>query len=243
MAFSLLDEFFRQAYSYGQELSHYTPTPSGSPPPAGGSAPPVIGGGSMVLFTITTYDGKTFTKAANGNYTRYDAGEDRWVPATAEEISRYHLADIRQDGAPPANGGSPDGGTVHQKEILITNPDGTMVVLDFVYGEQGSDLISASGFLLGFGGDDTLLGSAGTDYLVGGTGNNILNGGGGADILDGTSGWGVADYHDAATAVTINLDGSGNSGDQAEGDRYINVNGVIGSGFATPSSATTPTTG
>ena len=59
----------------------------------------------------------------------------------------------------------------------------------------------------------------------------MLHGGAGADKLVGSDGWGVADYHDAATAVTINLDGSGNSGDQAAGDTFVDVNGVQGSQF------------
>ena len=71
-----------------------------------------------------------------------------------------------------------------------------------------------------------------TTYLIGGTGNNILRGGAGADKLDGTGGWGVADYHTAQTAVTVNLDGSGNSGDEAAGDTFVNINGVQGSVYA-----------
>jgi Ca2+-binding RTX toxin-like protein len=85
---------------------------------------------------------------------------------------------------------------------------------------------------MGNAGDDTLVGGAGNDYLIAGTGNNILEGGKGADKLDGTGGWGVADYHHATTAVTVHLDGSGNAGDEAAGDSYVNVNGVIGSNHA-----------
>ena len=97
------------------------------------------------------------------------------------------------------------------------------------YGTSGNDALSGLGLLVGGGGDDTIDGSAGDDVLVGGTGNNILRGGGGADVLDGASGWGVADYHNATTAVTVNLDGSGNTGDEAAGDVFISINGVIGS--------------
>ena len=59
----------------------------------------------------------------------------------------------------------------------------------------------------------------------------MLEGGKGADTLDGSDGWGVADYRNAQGAVTIHLDNTGNSGDQAAGDVYININGALGSSF------------
>ena len=96
-------------------------------------------------------------------------------------------------------------------------------------GTAGNDLVTGRDILIGGGGNDTIIGSAGIDILVAGSGNNILEGGAGADLLDGTGGWAVAFYQRALTAVTVHLDGSGNAGDQAAGDRYINVNGVNGS--------------
>ena len=98
-------------------------------------------------------------------------------------------------------------------------------------GTAGNDLVTGRDILIGGGGNDTIIGSAGIDILVAGSGNNILEGGAGADLLDGTGGWAVAFYQRALTAVTVHLDGSGNAGDQAAGDRYINVNGVNGSNY------------
>jgi Ca2+-binding RTX toxin-like protein len=106
---------------------------------------------------------------------------------------------------------------------------------NMLLGNGGNDLLDGgdgADVLHGGEGDDTLVGGNGDDRLIAGIGNNILRGGAGADTLDGTGGWGVADYHTAQTAVTVNLDGSGNSGDEAAGDTFVNVNGLQGSVFA-----------
>ena len=63
-----------------------------------------------------------------------------------------------------------------------------------------------------------LIGGSGNDRLVGGSGNNCLKAARAPILLDGTDGWGVADYRNALGGVTIHLDNSGNSGDQADGD-------------------------
>ena len=105
--------------------------------------------------------------------------------------------------------------------------------MNITTGTNGNDLLSGNGLLLGGSGDDTLIGSDGNDILIAGTGNNMLEGGKGADHLDGTGGWGVADYHHAATAVKVYLDGSkANVGDEAAGDTYVSINGVQGSAYA-----------
>ena len=121
--------------------------------------------------------------------------------------------------------GTPDSAATEEFEFdWPSHPEVTV-------GTAGNDLITGRDILIGGGGNDTIIGSAGVDILVAGTGNNILEGGAGADLLDGTGGWAVAFYQRALTAVTVHLDGSGNAGDQAAGDRYINVNGVNGSNF------------
>jgi Ca2+-binding RTX toxin-like protein len=62
-----------------------------------------------------------------------------------------------------------------------------------VDGQDGNDVITASGFALGVGedggnGDDILLGGNGDDTIVGGAGDDVLQGGPGLDILDGGPG-------------------------------------------------------
>ena len=114
-------------------------------------------------------------------------------------------------------------------------------------GDSGNDLIdgqAGNDLLYGSDSDDTLLGGDGNDYLVAGTGNNILDGGAGADTLDGAGGWGVADYRNAQSAVTVRLDNSGSStGDLAAGDVFVDVNGVFGSAHSDILGATSTPTG
>lgn len=120
-------------------------------------------------------------------------------------------------------------GSSYNDQLLGDSADNMLL------GNGGNDLLDGgdgADVLHGGEGDDTLVGGNGDDRLIAGIGNNILRGGAGADTLDGTGGWGVADYHTAQTAVTVNLDGSGNSGDEAAGDTFVNVNGVQGSVFA-----------
>ncbi|WP_162419773.1 calcium-binding protein [Microvirga brassicacearum] len=120
-------------------------------------------------------------------------------------------------------------GSSYNDQLLGDSADNMLL------GNGGNDLLDGgdgADVLHGGEGDDTLVGGNGDDRLIAGIGNNILRGGAGADALDGTGGWGVADYHTAQTAVTVNLDGSGNSGDEAAGDTFVNVNGVQGSVFA-----------
>ncbi len=100
-----------------------------------------------------------------------------------------------------------------------------------VVGTAGNDLVSGYGLLAGGKGDDTLVGSEGRDYLYAGEGNNIAEGGRGGDVLIGNGGWTVATYWHARTAVVVHLDNTGNTGDEAFGDSYINVNGAIGSAY------------
>ena len=50
-------------------------------------------------------------------------------------------------------------------------------------------------------------------------------------ILDGSAGWGVADYRNAHTSLTVRLDGSGNAGDEAAGDAFANINGMFESQY------------
>lgn len=101
--------------------------------------------------------------------------------------------------------------------------------------------------LVGGGGSDTLLGGDGNDVLVGGDGNDSLvgglladqlSGGLGADTIDGGEGSDTVDYSAANTAlkigvqVTISQDGSAtSSGGEADGDRLISIENVIGTAF------------
>lgn len=79
-------------------------------------------------------------------------------------------------------------------------------------------------------GHDMLHGGAGNDTLLGQAGNDTLEGGTGADILDGGTGFDTADFSRAASAVTVDLTSGGTRG-EALGDKYSNIEQVIGSSF------------
>ncbi|MFO1151159.1 MAG: calcium-binding protein [Alsobacter sp.] len=99
----------------------------------------------------------------------------------------------------------------------------------------GSAGINANGNALGnvITGNDTanaLNGLDGADTLNGAGGNDVLIGGVGADLLDGGLGTDTASYATALTGVTVNLAAMGlNTGD-AQGDQYISIEKVLGSG-------------
>jgi len=82
-------------------------------------------------------------------------------------------------------------------------------------------------------GDDVLYGGAGNDTLYGGDGDDMLTGGAGDDILDGGNGDDVADYRDATSGVTVDLN---TTTAQAVGggdgsDTLISIENIIGSSY------------
>ncbi len=74
--------------------------------------------------------------------------------------------------------------------------------------------------------DDHLIGDDQTNELSGGSGDDTLTGGGGTDILNGGAGSDTADYADATSGVRLNLRRDG-----SEGDTYISIENLAGSGF------------
>ena len=82
-----------------------------------------------------------------------------------------------------------------------------------------------------FRGFENIQGGMGSDRLTGDQYNNVLWGGPGADTLDGggTTDHDTISYEDSPRGVTINLaSGTGRGGD-AEGDRFSNIERVMGS--------------
>lgn len=79
---------------------------------------------------------------------------------------------------------------------------------DFLYGGQGSDVLSGLGaddFLFGQDGDDRLIGAAGADNLFGGKGGDRLEGGAGRDHLAGGQGNDTYVISDALDSVVEHL--------------------------------------
>jgi Ca2+-binding RTX toxin-like protein len=81
----------------------------------------------------------------------------------------------------------------------------------------------------GSAGDDEIHGLDGNDALTGAGGDDTLLGGGRADTLDGGAGRDFASYAEATTGLVIDLVGSTDT-DEAIGDVFSNIEGVIGSG-------------
>jgi Ca2+-binding RTX toxin-like protein len=80
--------------------------------------------------------------------------------------------------------------------------------------------------------NDTLIGSLTSDILEGGAGDDILRGSIGADSLIGGSGFDTATYASSGGGVTVRLDGSVGTSNEAEGDTLSGIEQVIGSAFA-----------
>ena len=83
--------------------------------------------------------------------------------------------------------------------------------------------------LAGDNGDNRLYGQGGNDVLRGNSGNDVLEGGAGADRLDGGPGMDVVSYDLSASGVTVNLMEGFSEGGDAEGDTFVNIEGVEGS--------------
>ncbi len=79
---------------------------------------------------------------------------------------------------------------------------------------------------------DAITGDGGANRIDGDAGNDVLQGRGGADTLIGGTGSDIADYGASASAVTVDLGTSANSGGDAQGDILIGIEAVGGSNFA-----------
>lgn len=95
---------------------------------------------------------------------------------------------------------------------------------------EGDRLLSIEN-LTGSRHDDVLQGDDGANTLLGMRGDDRLAGRGGADLLDGGEGSDTADYSQSAAAVQIDLSAEFQRGGDAEGDRLVSIENVIGSAF------------
>ena len=99
-------------------------------------------------------------------------------------------------------------------------------------GDDDADVYIGTGdddVMVSLGGSDVLSGADGSDLLLGGDGDDVLSGGAGDDRLIGGLGTDTADYSDASSGVTINLEnGEGLDGDGGV-DTLISIENLIGS--------------
>ena len=88
------------------------------------------------------------------------------------------------------------------------------------------------GGIVGTAASETLTGTTAADTIEGLGGDDTLVGGAGADRLDGGSGFDVASYVGRTVAVTADLAAGTGSGDEAQDDSYIAIEGVYGTSAA-----------
>ena len=109
------------------------------------------------------------------------------------------------------------------------NPD----TIDGLGGNHTISGLAGEDLLHGGADDDILSGGADNDTLSGGVGSDTLDGGGGGDQLNGVGGPGIdfASYASSTAGLTVDLtDLSRNTGD-ADGDLFLNIDGLIGSDY------------
>jgi len=81
-------------------------------------------------------------------------------------------------------------------------------------------------------GDDTLTGNAADNQLHGMRGDDLIEGGAGADHIDGGTGTDTASYASSSAGVDIDLKRATQTGGDAEGDRLVSIENIIGSAHA-----------
>lgn len=160
---------------------------------------PIAADGSP--FSPSTFD---ITLKATGTMDGKDIEGSRIIPAT--------LRDVQEPGDMAYSAGG--------KEGVVFPAFG---LGDEILAGGGNDEV-----LAGFG-HDIVWGQAGDDTLKGEAGNDTLIGGAGADALDGGSGRDAASYLNSAEGVHIDLAQALAEGGDAQGDKLVDVENLIGS--------------
>lgn len=191
---------------------------------------------------LTGAAGNDTLKGGAGNDTLIGgAGADRLDGGAGNDFVSYagSTAAVTVRLWTTGEGGDAQGDTYVDVEGVVGSSHADVIygqdhVGETLRGEGGNDQ------LIGGGGDDTLEGGAGNDFLDGGSGNDTLRGGEGddtlfgwtgADVLDGGAGTDIVSYANSSSGVTVHLWTTGDGGD-AQGDSYIDIEGVIGSSHA-----------
>ncbi len=104
-----------------------------------------------------------------------------------------------------------------------------------VMGRSGDDRIltdRGDNEVLGGFGNDRLITGQGDDTLFGDEGADSMMGGLGADFHDGGAGRDQVDYRDSTAGVEVDLRIGEGAGGWAEGDQFVRIETILGSGFA-----------
>jgi len=174
--------------------------------------------------------------AGDGNDTVYAGAGNDMIKGQAGNDSLFGGS-----GSDTLNGGAGadalDGGQGIDTATYADAGSGVTAILDTTgtglinTGEAAGDTYINIENLTGSEHDDILIGDAQANVLTGGSGSDKLVGRGNGDTLDGGDGTDTASYEFANSAVTVSLtSGSGTQG-EADGDRLISIENLIGSSY------------
>ena len=157
------------------------------------------------------------TLYGNGGYDKLHggAGADKLLGGFGVDTAYYHLARkgvVASLADSSVNTNDARGDTYVSIENLAGSRYG-----DKLYGNRNGNF---------------LWGREGNDFLDGGSGRDNLTGGAGADTLRGGADSDFANYSDAARGVTASLANASINTNDARGDTYISIEGLMGSDFA-----------
>ena len=111
----------------------------------------------------------------------------------------------------------------------------TLTAIENLTGSAHNDVLTGdanANTIWGEAGDDHLYGGGGADTLSGGDGNDWLWGEAGIDVLNGGAGSDAVNYSTSSAGVTLNLATNVNTGGDAEGDTFVNIERLAGSEHA-----------
>ena len=216
---------------------------------AGQGADILIGGGGndTVKYSLSNY-GVTvdlLNGTATGGYANGDtlSGITNLVGSTSDDTLRGDntvntISGDNGDDTIEGRGGSDilDGGDGNDTVSYANSGNAVTIDLGLVtaqssLGDASGDVLTNFENITGSDYNDVLTGTAAANTLTGGKGDDLLIGLGGGDVLDGGAGNDTVTFAASTSGVTVNLGtGYGSNGD-AQGDTFISVENVIGSGY------------
>ncbi|MBK1657032.1 choice-of-anchor L domain-containing protein [Paracraurococcus ruber] len=142
-------------------------------------------------------------KADGGVVARLDG-----LPGGADPVTRAQVPGIDTLGRP----------------VLVDRPEYSSIE-DLEGTNSGDQLAGDAGY-------NRIWGRGGSDLIAGGGGNDTLAGNAGADALSGGAGFDAADYRESPGAVSVNLAANTGAFADAQGDTFLSVEDLYGSGFS-----------